>query len=375
MHDGYIVFLFIDLEKGRVPSFSPTSSPELDALLLKFRKNVFLPPQLSSYEKKLVYHREYAKALKAEPVRVDIGGEEFILEHINSLTDVPARIKGYRQFLSLMNEKKDWDNLAQFLEGLHDSKRILPCSLYCQTIRRAGLVGRLDAIIESVARVRTTGFKLNNEEVVTQLMYWILYKAQVSRFDEKETKQALAWAEKVAYLLEDIEHARSSGGNDVRALPELIGILLQLAAINAVKYTGGKDLDGKVATYATRLLGGPYDLSTGLLNTTYEAVRVYNMSDATDSEAVNFDKKPRRLWRIERSTTQAKNCYLTVAAPVLHGMKIAQKVLGPEAKISLELQDNISRLEKRVNRYVFELKKTSLGTLGVKTYTNLFGSA
>ncbi|KAF7859652.1 hypothetical protein EAF04_008731 [Stromatinia cepivora] len=368
---------------GHVPSFTPTSSPELDALLLKYRKNLFLPAHLAEYDQRLVYSTKHAQSLLSDPVKVKIGGEEFVLEHINRLKDIPHTIKGFREVLNLMTEKKDWDNLPQLLEGHRDCKRPISSALYCQTIRRAGLVGRMDAIIESARRVRHTGFRLKDEEIVMQMMYWIYYKAQVSGFEEHETEQALAWAEAVADLLEDPRHAGDKGpllvedGNDVRALPEVIGVLLQLAAVRAIKHTDGKDVDGKVATYTTRLLGTQYDLSTALLNMKRPEVRVYSKSDALNSEIANqthADGTEYSMEEIQKKTLRAKNSWLIAAVPVLHGMKTALKVFGPETIASLRLKEKIPRLEKRANRYASELKETSAGNLGFRTYTNLFGA-
>ncbi|TGO69640.1 hypothetical protein BOTNAR_0008g00050 [Botryotinia narcissicola] len=369
---------------GQVPSFSPTSSAELDALLLKYRKNLFLPAHLSEYDQELVYGTRHAESLKTDPVKVQIGGEEFVLEHINQLRDQPGTTRGFRQVLNLMMEKKDWDNLPQFLEGHRDCRRPLAHALYCQMIRRAGLVGRIDAVIEAARRVRYTGFRLNDEEVVLQMMYWIYYKAQVSGFEEHETKQALAWAEVVADLLEDPRHAGdkgpllAEGANDVRALPEVIGILLQLAAVRAVKHTDGKDLDGKVATYATRLLGTPYDLSTSLLNLKRPEVRVYSKPGAVDSDIASQTKMDGGEYsaeEIQKKSIRAKNHWLVAAAPVLHGMKTALHVFDPSTVASSKLKENIPRLEKRVNRYASDLKGIAAGNLGYRTYTNLFGSA
>ncbi|RAL66521.1 hypothetical protein DID88_006211 [Monilinia fructigena] len=369
---------------GNVPSFSPTSSPELDALLSKYRKNLFLPAHLSEYDQELVYGDRHAQSLLTEPVKVQIGEEEFVLEHINRLKDVPSTVKGFRQILNLMTEPKDWDNLPNLLEGLHDCKRPLSGPLSCQMIRRAGLLGRMDTVIESARRVQYTGFSLRDEEVVMQVMYWIQHKAQISGFGEKETKQALAWAEIVVDLLEDPKHAGHKGpllaedANDVRALPEVIGILLQLAAVRAVKHTDGKDVDGKVATYTTRLLGTRYDLSTSLLNMKRPEIRVYSKADPINSEVANqtkTDGTDYSIREIQNKTLRAKNHWLVAAVPVLHGMKAAQKVFGPDTIASAKLKENIPRLEKRVNRYASELKVASAGNLGVRTYANLFGSA
>ncbi|KAI9651109.1 hypothetical protein NHQ30_001146 [Ciborinia camelliae] len=367
---------------GQVPPFSQTSSPELDALLSQYRKKLFLPSHLSEYDQELVYGRRHAASLLADPVKVQIGGEEFVLEHINRLTDVPHHIKGFKQILNLMVEKKDWDNLPSLLEGHRDCKRTLSIPLLCQTIRRAGLVGRMDSVIASARRVRTTGLCLQDEEIVMQIMYWIYYKAQISGFEEKETKQALAWAETVVDLLEDPSHADHQGyviskdANDVSALPEVIGILLQLAAVRAVKHTNGQDVDGKVATYTTRLLGSRYDLSTALLNMKRPETRLYSKYDInleiasrTRSDGSKYSPED-----IEKKTLWAKNCWLVAAAPVLHGMKTALKVFSPGTKASLGLKAGIPPLENRVNRYMSELKGNTADTLGVRTYINLFGS-
>ena len=275
------------------------------------RNKIFLPSHLSRSQQDLIYKDKHQRELTIEPVYAYLKGEQFRLEHIDPVKDIPAGTKGLLRAVTLMKEEKDWDNLPSLLHGLNNARRNIHDETFERITRKAGMAGRPDIILECARRVDHTRFKLSNPTVVAELMHQIQNKALKSGWKAKNTKQALVWAEMVSELLEDERHAGKrhiAGVEDVRVRPELIGILLQLSAVLAARFYGGEDRDGKVALYTERLLRSP---------------------------ASNIPES-------ERSDTHTMNTYLGYMVPVLHGMKLAKPILGGE---SIALSDKTVELE------------------------------
>jgi hypothetical protein len=333
---------------GPVPAFTETSSPELDALLSSFRTKVFLPAHLSKDQQDLISKRKYMRALTVEPVIARIGDEDFRLEHLDQLTDLPSTKKGLDEVMSLMKDKKDWNNIIPLLHGLHNAGRVLSDVKLNKLLRRAALAGRLDVILECARRVSDTGFTLKNPEVVAEFMWRIQDKAYLKNWDAKETKQALSWAEMVSDMLEDERHAGSktiAGEADPRVRPEVTGIMLQLAAVRAAKHLDGKDEGGKVADYAERLLKLPVDIE--------------RIATAADEDI------------------HAANHRLSILVPILHGMKVAQTVLDPASNIAEQLKEKTSKVQKLVAQKRQKLISKGQGKTfrGLTTYDNLLGKS
>ncbi|TAQ87252.1 hypothetical protein B7494_g4417 [Chlorociboria aeruginascens] len=325
-----------------VPKFTETSSPELDELLSKFRYKTFLPSYLPKALKDMIYKTKHIKSLETEPVKAYVGDEEFVLEHIDRTQDLPAVGKGIRHAVTLMENKKDWDNLKPLLKGLkHCKMRILPSDT-CFAISQAASKGRLDVILDCARGVSETGFFLKDLAVVARLMWSIQNKAFVSDWNKKETTQALTWAEMVSSMLEDKKHA---GGSlvkwDIRRCPEVIGILLQLSSVRASRHLDGTDEEGKVASYATRLMDNPVQIRSW---------------DTVDLEEPYESRK-----------------WIYQALPILHGMKIAQTILDPTSETSKLLLEKTLELEKTISERFATLPQNTPNTDRLRTYRDKLG--
>jgi len=270
-----------------------------------------------------MYKGKYKKTLDMEPAIVTLAGEEFKLHHIDKTKDIPSRTKGVIEAVKLMKDKRDWDNLPHLLAGMKNAKRKFAPSIRNRIMGRAAANGRMDVMLECARRVDYTGFQLNDPDLVLDFLRGIMYKAvALGERDAKETEQALVWAEMVADMLEDERHSgkRNIVENDPRASREVVGILLDLAAMRATQ-RNGKDEDGKVVRYAERLLG------TSFLSSPPE------------------DGIKRLTGRI-----QAMNRWLQINVLVLHGIKVAGQVLDPSTKVAVELEQIGTSLEETVNR-------------------------
>lgn len=211
-----------------------------------------------------------------------------------------------------MKEKKDWNNFPSLLIGLEDAKHPFRSQLERFT-RMAGLAGHPEIIVECARRVSDTGFTLGDLAVVAELMWQLQHKAARSDWAEIETQQALSRAEAVAELLEDKRHAGGSirdPSNDPRIRPEVIGVLLQLSAVSAIRWNSGADKDGKVAQYVQRLLHAP--------------------------------ARPQPA-----DTMTSKVFYVTFMAPALHGLKLAESILGEVEGLASYTAEIESTLEEQ----------------------------
>ena len=306
-----------------MPTFSETSSPELDEIFATFRKKVFFPSHLSKAQKDLVYKTRHLKTLAADPVIASVGGEEFQLEHINRKTDLPNSMKALLQVLRLMQDKRDWDNLPLFLSGLQRAEMRLSDIRHHTVLASAARAGRLDVVLECARRVSETGFALKSPKLVERLVLKIRSNALASDWEAKETKKALSWVEMVSVMLDDERHGW--GGvvtkkDDPRVNPVLLGTLLELSAVRAARHLDGKDGDGKVAEYAGKLLGVPLVLEPA-------------------------DKSPDNS-----QVLHAANFRLASMIPIIHGMKVAQTVLSPTSEVAKSLQEKESELEKQASQ-------------------------
>lgn len=334
-----------------IPAFTEVSSPELQDLLTKVRERIFLPAHVSEGQRDLIFKPKHQKSLEVEPVTATIAGEEFTLKHLDVVTDVPNRVKSLNEAVKLMKEKRDWDNLPNLLQGLKtagfglESRRYgsrKSGSLVESLLRKAGMAGRQDVILECLRRADETGLTLTKESTVSQVFYQIQQKALVSDWDAEETKKALHWAEMVREMMEDPKHRTPAGSQSLAEMPEVTGTLLELAAVRAVKHQNGKGADGKVEKYALDLLAGPRDFDVG----------------EKSSDDLNF--------------------WLCANLRIAHGIKLGQKVLDSTSEVSTKLKEVSAVLEPLLLAARDQLSeaRTKNGStlMGVKMYEKLLGA-
>src|SRR5436189_6456790 len=97
---------------GQIPVFKPTSSPELDSILAKFRDTLFIPTSLPLRHRKLIYKASKAEDLRQHPIIVNIGGE---IEELYQLRPMDIRDRPKKNdvlnAVALMKTRQDWHNL------------------------------------------------------------------------------------------------------------------------------------------------------------------------------------------------------------------------------------------------------------------------
>ncbi|KAH7371883.1 hypothetical protein BKA64DRAFT_689682 [Cadophora sp. MPI-SDFR-AT-0126] len=327
---------------GAVPTFTEVSSPELQDLFTTLRERVFLPAHVPQIQRDLIFKGKHKKALEVEPVTAVVGGEEFTLKHLDLLTDIPGKYKSFNKALSLMKDKRDWNNLPNLLQGLKTAKFRLNDNARINLLRKAGKAGRQDVILECLRRADETGLTLTEPNFVVQVFFWIRQKAYLSDWDAEETKKALHWAEMVKDMMAEPKHHPAAGSKALTNLYEVNGDLLELAAVRANKHQDGKDVDGKVERYASDLLASPRD----------------------------FEAR-------HQSKVQELNFWLSTNVPAVHGLRLAQAVLGASSELSVGLKkfgEELEPLLSKAKEQVSEIpNKNGTVPTGVSMYEKLLG--
>lgn len=244
--------------KGGLPNFVPTSQPELDDILLSLRDKHLVPAALSRSERNLIFKPKNKQLLEDNPQVVTIGGEDIQLQWIDRTHDIISHRDLVPDAVNLMGkgEKRDWNNLPALLVGLHKAKLTPDDRMMGKIIRLATNSGRYGTILQCLHQAPNTGMTMQKEEVLAGVIYGLHHLAQHDGWSEASTSKAIRDANEVAMMLEDEDHGTGKfiRDNDPRRRPEVIGVFLELAAVYAWKFQGGKDVDGKVAAYAERLL-------------------------------------------------------------------------------------------------------------------------
>lgn len=333
-------------------TFTATSTPELDALLSSFRSKVFIPAHLPRRQKGLIYKQKYKPMLEADPVFIEVGKEKVQLFHIDRVKDEPSTRKGVEKMLELMKDKRDWENLPLLLAELKIAKRksVPPVE---KLVRRANEAGMQHVVLECVKRTKETGMTLTSLDVVREVMWGAHLRGHRAGWDERVTERALKYAENVSFLLEKQLHTRGGGQEvsqqpDPRTQPDVVGVLLETAAIRALKHQGGQDKDGKVAQYAERLME------------CWENVTLDSTEDQSSTRAQNGG---------DDDSTRAKATPLWVAAnydlqrwsPVWKGMEIAARILDPKTEVARWLKKTLPDVENVLQRACELVERSHVG--------------
>lgn len=234
--------------------------------------------------------------------------------------DEPNTRKGFVGVLDLMREPQDWDNMPGFLAGLQTAKRRVEGGLLEKMVRRANESGRQGTVMECVRRSATTGLVLDEARVVREVMWGARLRARQAEWSEEGVGKGLKQAEQVLELLEDPKHSSRKDivGVHFSRMPDVVGVVLELAAAKVARYGEGKDDDGKVAVYATGTVAG---LRTQEPNAEVDASNWYD---------ANYELQ---RW-----------------APVLHGLRLAVGVLKDQPQLAKDVRNSTRKLEEVVSK-------------------------
>ena len=247
--------------------------------------------------------------------------------------------------------RDDWQVLPNLLSGLEHAGRPFGYHRIVRSARSAGNAGQIYSIIDCARQVKKTGVSLGSRELTNSILYHVVRKGQESGWEEGETKKALGWAEKVLEMLEDPSHVPRQMPDRVNIPlfkdPLVLGAVLNLAAARAVKHTGGEDVDGKVALYAQKLVGG--------------------WRDDRALRSVEMQLSPRAAGD-KPNGYHSKSEYLVAASPALRGMELAMQVV--DAELSEKLGAIAAKLRAEVDNVLAE--SGEFPTRGVQAYRDIF---
>jgi hypothetical protein len=238
-----------------IPTFSQTSSPELDQLLYRFRQDRFIPSGLPNQHRRNMFKEKHRKRLEEEPVTVAVSEvEDFTLRPM-TIQELPTKKDAY-EVLRLIAANNEWKALVPFLTGLHMSNFRLCNNRLAQLVRKASDAGKLSIIMECIRQGHRTGFHLRDLTVVQRLFYDIHVLAQSADFKGPAVTKALNMAKQAVDLMDQdtATHTSLAKAENPKHQPFVIGTLLELSAARAINEFGGKDQANEVLGYVRKLI-------------------------------------------------------------------------------------------------------------------------
>ncbi|KAJ5461894.1 uncharacterized protein N7458_003446 [Penicillium daleae] len=241
--------------KSAIPSFSQTSSPELDQLLYRFRQDRFIPSGLPNQQRRNMFKEKHRQRLEDEPITVAISETEDFTLRPMTINELPTKKDAY-EVLRLIAANNEWKALVPFLSGLYMSNLRLSANRLAQIVRKASDAGKLSIIFECIRQGTRTGFHLRDLTVVQRLFYDIHILAQNADFKGPAAIKALNMAKQAVDLMDQDAATQTSLAKaaNPKHQPFVIGTLLELSAARAINEFGGKDQANEVLSYARKLV-------------------------------------------------------------------------------------------------------------------------
>ncbi|KAI0455650.1 hypothetical protein F5B21DRAFT_471113 [Xylaria acuta] len=299
-----------------ITHFTPTSSPALDSLLDDIRTKIILPSYLPMAQRKKIYSPKWEKKLQADPITIEIDGEVLKFRYRDPLTHLPSTLKSVLAAIDQFETPADFANLKPLLAGVTYAGRRLRPSFYAKTVRVVGSKGHIYDIIDCARSVRRTGYKFDTSEKVNEVLHFVQMKARDADWDEAQTRQALRWAEMVVEMLHEEDHQPKRhkdqpvlpGELPLNRDPMVLAAPLHLAAVLAAQHEAGEEVLDKVHKLARDVVAlWPEDKK---------------LREVQPAELYAFPGKMGYLL--------APNKFISLAAPLLHGLDTAIKVVDPE---------------------------------------------
>lgn len=255
--------------------------------------------------------------LENETFTAQIGDEKVRLLPIDMTKDIPDPWKSMTKLLDLMKDRRDWDKLPAVLEGMHIAKRKFKPYQWEKLMRKASDAGMQQVIVECARRAKTTNLPLHEPSVVRVIMWSMRKEAVQNQWQPGWTTRALNHAEQILLCLDQLEHRPKHNVENLhpRRQPDIIGVVLELAAMRASKHTDGEDKDGKVAHYAELLL-------------TTTAGQISVLGDEQD-------------WR--RADDELQKW-----VPLRQGLKVAMQVLGDNMPYAAKAKSMLTQLDESI---------------------------
>lgn len=250
-------------------TFTPTSSAELDAILHKFRQEIFLPSVVSEKHNKLMTKRSSHGVLtkspgvtvsvrKSVPPSVQLKPEEE--EEIIKLEPITTKFPFFQKFRELLEGLEQdtsaaaWDNLIPLFEGLKIAQRKAPRNYPERLARTANIVGdgRWNNLITAASMVEKTGVTLSNIRFTRELMRGAFSRA----LEHPGSAEPAKTVTNIVRLLESPDHHQfddflnTAGAfvhTDMRQDPIVLASKLAVSSLELLTKNNGKDHEGVVS--------------------------------------------------------------------------------------------------------------------------------
>ncbi|KAL1302900.1 hypothetical protein AAFC00_003225 [Neodothiora populina] len=307
------------------PVFDETSTPALDNVLATLRDKHLIPAYLNDRQRHLVFGDKFKTELDNNPAYATLGDEEVQLRHMNRRVDIPALSPLIAKALSLMQDSQDWKQSPALLEGLRKGGHVRTRHAE-KLVRKAIQADQLGVVIRCLNRSAATGLTLKHDNILSLVMWGLHEHAQKDSWDEARVRKAQRYGDMIAELLESDDHgsARRLGANDPRTRPAVIAVYLEISAVLAERYQGGKDVDGSVLKYATRLMA-------------------------------NFNQKSEPAEEpLPKAGLQTE---FLAKLPIWHGLSLAKKILGDSLPQASSAAQIISTYEARLVTLAAQLRE------------------
>ncbi|CAG8895803.1 unnamed protein product [Penicillium egyptiacum] len=323
-----------------IPTFTSTSSPELDEALERFRNELFIPLALPKRQRKSVFREKYATQLQNEPITVKISEtEEFTLTP-KKHHDLPSK-KDALEVLKMMVANQDFSNLFPYLSGLRMSNYAINSDRWEYIIRKTSDANKLSTIIACARQSQRTGLTLGNKNIARRLFFELHKTAAKADFKRRETFWALKLAREAASLMDAAEHSVRNIQEDPKHQPFVIGTLLELSAACAkIDETYTPSLCGYAQKLDAAWSRGNFkdDAATGFENIKRleENLAVYNGMRL----ALGFTKASKDTGNFKARCDELKPVLISQLQKVKNadvlGDKVARELLGTKPKQEVE---------------------------------------
>ncbi|KXT08424.1 hypothetical protein AC579_6525 [Pseudocercospora musae] len=335
------------LSSKQLPSFIETSNEKLNDILKTLRMQHCIPQYLRKSERKLIQSPKNKQYLEENLQIAQIGEEEIELEWID-VANRPSALSLCREALNIIYNSKDnsWENLPKLLRAIARTKKDttpLKSTELERMVRKAVKQNKLSFLFRCLQPKAATGISLQDRRLLRALIEGVRETAWRSNWEKNHVAIALERFQELMSLLEREKHGGGKGlkPGDSRRKPEMLGALLELAAVYSFKHGGGEDTNGVVKTYADRLLS--------ILEADPQR---YNADTfITIKDGPGYDKNhDLRYWSFLKSIS------------IYHGLLLAEKVLGDSlprvdtakmiiSQYQARLESLASDIESRKNSY------------------------
>lgn len=279
------------LQNKSLATFTPTSTPELDAALNAWRTKIFLPNAVSKHHHNLIFQTKHQELLNNPPgvtatvttfIPPHADRSKFVEEEKIKLEPIAPQdrlriangLKAVTDGLKKDTSAAAWDNLIPFFYGLQQAGIQIRQDWMTQLCRIANSqgAGRWTTLLEAAAQCKKTQFSLKMIDPVRELVFGTLSRAAKGGFKEAEP---VATLEQIVLLMEKDEHCNGKilqhqKGHreiyaDMRKDPMLLATRLAFRSAAALLETGGRDTTGVVAGDVAKLIAFNESTPRGLV--------------------------------------------------------------------------------------------------------------